>query len=1249
MQHQFIIYDLLILTDSYEIKANTPYILKRCNAIFYEEIKLKLDYGIKYHLIDNPIDKEWCIFICVPNDTRLSLLDIIKLKHTISYESIGYNLDSIKKEELINLYYINGLLKIDLNNFGLNYLYNKYSNLISNNETLFIPNHLYRIFTYNLGINNKPLDTGIVFNYIKKNEKYIIKQKCLVVSKLIIGYGGNQLTSKQLIETLEEIYNVSVLSIQISDTSDYSYKLNKLSNNVHPEKIIKLRKKHDIIDHINNTEYDLIINNKLNEFFSLLPFLNKKIDVITHNSMDIFNSIIIEHKHYINRIFTINKIHRDILYNYKLNIPIKQYINYVNSSLEPISRKSFTNKIVFVGRLSKEKNLLLLYDAFIQVSSIIPLELIIIGDGDEKYKKNHPNIKYMGYLPQHEIKNIICTCDYLVIPSYTEGLPFTMLEAMGIGIPCIGSDTNGINEIIQKNNGFLFKLEGYSEHKYTINNWNVYNSVDACYKKNKHYLINCLLSAYNISIETWNNLSHNSHKLIQSTHTKNIAYKLNLNNLKPLSNIIKYIKHFNVFINLKDNPNIPFGGGNISAYYIQKYLKLNNFIIHYELNENIDMYLIMDPLKNARSYKKYGLKEIVDYKNIHTPHSKVVIRVNDCDITRPNIEINKSREKEILKYTNEIHHYIFNSEFIYNYYKSLLPININYTIIFNGCNVSLFEPRPNTQLPNVLSIVTHHWSSNIYKGYKIYSELYNYCLINKYFKFIFIGNPCPEPFKNIKNIGPFCGKELAENLNENHIYITASKYDSCPNHVLEAIACGLPILYINCEGGGYDLCSQLKQQDKIGETFSTFEELIDKINLIKNNYAFYRNNVLKYRSIYNYQASCCKYIKLFKKILFSNKSMGTFNIKNKIPQSTIIINPTTISIYKNMKKHEFNLSSFKNAYIVSKNINTIYTKEHCITVPFAQNKLTNNLLNVLLCSDSNYFVGLFACLHSVLTNCSNINICMFNFIIPLECLDYFLKLFQQFKLKSNFAFNSTLVILEKDIIHKTILSSKCYNGGNHLLNIGNLSRLFIGEIFKYEILLYLDSDSIVQCDIYKKLQSSINKQCPYYGLKANVIGKSRQQNICLKLGTIIKTERDWKSIIGKDIDPDEWAFMGAPFIANTHLWTHVYNKIIQIIEYHNNTEGGLYNIFTMSLQNIIFYKQQNDISSILKCLCDCGSTRKQWDENDLNADILDWSGNYKPWFKNGLYRDKWLYHDILNLSANNNLFTPHENNIETFQ
>ena len=83
-------------------------------------------------------------------------------------------------------------------------------------------------------------------------------------------------------------------------------------------------------------------------------------------------------------------------------------------------------------------------------------------------------------------------------------------------------------------------------------------------------------------------------------------------------------------------------------------MKLNNYNIHYELNENIDLYLIIDPFKNMRSNKKYGLKEIVEYKKIVHTNSKIVIRVNDCDITRPNFFSEKSREKEIIKYSNEI-------------------------------------------------------------------------------------------------------------------------------------------------------------------------------------------------------------------------------------------------------------------------------------------------------------------------------------------------------------------------------------------------------------------------------------------------------------------------------------------------------------------------------------------------------------------------------------------------------------------
>ena len=979
----------------------------------------------------------------------------------------------------------------------------------------------------------------------------------------------------------------------------------------------------------------------MNEFFQIVPYLNKKIDVITHNSMDPYNQLIIENQYYINRIFTINKIHRDILLNYKLNIPIKQYINYIDNIGKPIEKNNFTYKIAFVGRLSKEKNLLLLYESFIQASSIIKLELVIIGDGNDKFKKIHPNIKYTGYLSSVEIKNTLLECDYLIIPSYTEGIPFTILEAMSIGIPCIGSDTNGINEIIKSNNGFLFKLDGYSEHKYTINNWNIYNTVDKNYTKNKHYLTNCILNAYNISIEKWNTMSVNCLKTIKLNHLKKNIQNINLNNLNPIYNKINNSEFCDIFINLKDNPNIPFGGGNISTYYIQKYLKLNNYNIHYELNENIDLYLIIDPFKNMRSNKKYGLKEIVEYKKKYTPNSKIVIRVNDCDITRPNIEPEKSREKEIIKYSNEIYYFIFNSTFISEYYSNILPKNIKKTTIFNGCDMALFEPRAIACIPKVFSIVTHHWSSNLHKGYEIYKKLRDYCIINTNFNFIFIGNNVEDIYPDFKNIGPFCGKELVENINKNHIYITASQYDSCPNHVLEAIACGLPILYINIKGGGFDLCNEFKDDKKIGETFSTFEELIDKMNMIRNNYMFYRNNVLKYRSTYNYQSSCYKYISLFKKIIPKKET-------NTIVQCKYIKNPDFVTICNNNGKRVLDLSHFDSVSMISKKVDNVICDKKCTVSTFGENKINNNLLNILFCSDEPYFVGMFASLHSVLSNCSHVNKLMFNFIIPFENINRFIDLLVQFKTKTKMEFNATLVGLDKNIIHETILASKCYNGGNHLLNIGNFSRLLIGNIFYYETLVYLDSDSIIQCDIYEKIHNNIDTQCIYYGLKANRIGKKREQNICLKLSTIIDTTYDWKSIIGTNINPEDAAFMGAPFITNTRLWGNVYNKIIQIVNNHNNSENGLYNIFTMSLQNIIFYKQQNDIGCVLKCLCDCGSKRKQWDEEDLNADILDWSGNYKPWFKNGLYRDKWLHHDILNLSSSYDSFISMSNSFETF-
>jgi hypothetical protein len=82
----------------------------------------------------------------------------------------------------------------------------------------------------------------------------------------------------------------------------------------------------------------------------------------------------------------------------------------------------------------------------------------------------------------------------------------------------------------------------------------------------------------------------------------------------------------------------------------------------------------------------------------------------------------------------------------------------------------------------------------------------------------------------------------------------------------------------------------------------------------------------------------------------------------------------------------------------------------------------------------------------------------------------------------------------------------------------------------------------------------------------------------------------------------------------------------------------------------LFYKNTENINQVLNVLQDLGSMRKEWDKSDLiYKDILDWSGVYKPWFSNGLYRHLWTHHDIMKLSENYGIITDiKKNSVEKF-
>lgn len=113
--------------------------------------------------------------------------------------------------------------------------------------------------------------------------------------------------------------------------------------------------------------------------------------------------------------------------------------------------------VVFVGRLSPEKNLDLLITACKQLREA---RLLIIGRGaleDElKALAEGGNIEFPGLVPNNELPALLNQAQVFVLPSKWEGSPKALLEAMACGLAVLGTDVPGIREIIRHGeNGLL--------------------------------------------------------------------------------------------------------------------------------------------------------------------------------------------------------------------------------------------------------------------------------------------------------------------------------------------------------------------------------------------------------------------------------------------------------------------------------------------------------------------------------------------------------------------------------------------------------------------------------------------------------------------------------------------------------------------------------------------------------------------------------------------------------------------------
>jgi len=122
-------------------------------------------------------------------------------------------------------------------------------------------------------------------------------------------------------------------------------------------------------------------------------------------------------------------------------------------------------ELIYIGRLSEEKNLVHLIRALRKTN----FNLDIYGKGhlEKKLKslakKNNVRVLFKGSVPNSKIPKILSDYQLFILPSFYEGMPKALLEAMACGLPCIGTDVRGINEVIKHNyNGLLVKTDSKS-------------------------------------------------------------------------------------------------------------------------------------------------------------------------------------------------------------------------------------------------------------------------------------------------------------------------------------------------------------------------------------------------------------------------------------------------------------------------------------------------------------------------------------------------------------------------------------------------------------------------------------------------------------------------------------------------------------------------------------------------------------------------------------------------------------------
>lgn len=134
--------------------------------------------------------------------------------------------------------------------------------------------------------------------------------------------------------------------------------------------------------------------------------------------------------------------------------------------------------LVCIANIGSNKNQLFILEALKQLPKNVVFYLF--GREEEEYRKRldkyvsennlDSRVFFNGYVTNKEIPQVLKEMDVFVLPSFNEGFPVSILEALACGLPVLSSNSGGGAEyILKKGGGFIFDLDDTTNFRDYVN------------------------------------------------------------------------------------------------------------------------------------------------------------------------------------------------------------------------------------------------------------------------------------------------------------------------------------------------------------------------------------------------------------------------------------------------------------------------------------------------------------------------------------------------------------------------------------------------------------------------------------------------------------------------------------------------------------------------------------------------------------------------------------------------------------